>query len=509
MGSSDDRAAQPRAGVPATAAGAVAAACALACAELLAGVLAAVTSPIELIGDRVIDVAPPVVKDVAVSVFGTADKLALQIGTVILALAAGAALGALARRWWTLGAAGFVVFGIVGIAAALASPRASLLVVTASVGGGVAAGLGVLHRLLEAGPVRGSEDADASRRPVVLLGLAALGAAVAGSLGRWLLARATVDRTTVALPAPSDPLPPTPSGLDVEGLSPLFTPNATFYRIDTALRVPRVDPDGWSLTVTGLVDRELTLPFAELQRRATVEADVTIACVSNEVGGDLVGNARWQGVRLAELLTEAGVSPQARQVVGRSVDGFTAAFPVEAAMDGREALVALGMNGEPLPLEHGFPARLVVPGLYGYVSATKWLDEIELVTDAFEGYWIPRGWAKRAPIKTHSRIDVPRPNARVAAGTVRIAGVAWAPTRGIAAVEVRVDDGPWRQATLGPAVDDDAWRQWMLAWDATPGSHRLQIRATDGDGSVQTDMVAPPRPDGATGHHTITVDVAA
>jgi DMSO/TMAO reductase YedYZ molybdopterin-dependent catalytic subunit len=344
---------------------------------------------------------------------------------------------------------------------------------------------------------------------VVLLGLAAAGAIAAGGLGRWLLNRGAVDSTTVALPTPSDPLPPTPSGLEVDGLTPLFTPNAAFYRIDTALRVPRVDPEQWSLTVTGLVERELTLSFAELRRRATVEADITIACVSNEVGGELVDNARWQGVRLAELLEEAEVAPEARQVVGRSVDGFTAAFPVDAATDGREALVALGMNGEPLPLEHGFPARLVVPGLYGYVSATKWLDEIELVTDAFEGYWVPRGWAKRAPIKIQSRIDVPGPNATVPAGTVTVAGVAWAPTRGIAAVEVRIDDGPWQEATLGPPVDVDVWRQWMLAWDATPGSHRLQVRATDGAGTVQTAMVAPPRPDGATGHHTISVNVAA
>jgi DMSO/TMAO reductase YedYZ molybdopterin-dependent catalytic subunit len=214
-------------------------------------------------------------------------------------------------------------------------------------------------------------------------------------------------------------------------------------------------------------------------------------------------------VLLRDLLAEAGVRPEATQIVGRSVDGFTAAFPVAAGTDDRTALVALGMNGEPLPVEHGFPARLVVPGLYGYVSATKWLSEIELVTDAFEGYWVPRGWAKKAPIKTQSRIDVPRSNARVVAGRVAVAGVAWAPTRGVTQVEVRVDDGPWQEARLGPGVGDDSWRQWVLAWDATPGQHRLEVRATDGEGRTQTAEPAPPRPDGATGHHTVSVRVDA
>ncbi len=495
--------------VPPAVAGALAAGCALAGAELIAGALGALSSPIELIGDRVIDLAPPVVKDVAVAIFGTADKPALQIGTVVIALLAGAALGVLARRAWTAAAFAFATFGVVGVAAAAASPRASLLLVVIAVGTGVAVGLVVLRQLLalDASPPDSQPAAD-SRRRLLLAGALGAGALGAGGVGRWLLRRDEVDsaRTAVVLPQ-TTPAPASAPGLQVPGLSPLYTPNDRFYRIDTALRVPRVDPASWRLRVTGLVDRELSFTFADLRRRATVEADVTIACVSNEVGGGLVGNARWQGVLLRDLLAEAGVDPAARQVVGRAVDGFTAAFPVAAGTDDRDALVALGMNGEPLPVEHGFPARLVVPGLYGYVSATKWLAEIELATEQFEGYWVPRGWAKRAPIKTQARIDVPRSTARVASGRVPIAGVAWAPTRGVAAVEVRIDDGPWRSAELGPSIGDDSWRQWVLPWDATAGRYRLQVRATDGDGQTQTAAAAPPRPDGATGHHTVTVDV--
>lgn len=495
----------PRPLLPPAVAGMLAAGAALGGAELLAGALGALTSPIELIGDRVVDGAPPVVKDAAVAVFGTADKLALQVGTVVIALLVGAGLGVLARRVWTAAALGFVAAGVLGIAAAAASPRASLVLVAIVIGVGVAVGLTVLRRLLA--PALYTDDG--SRRQLLVAAVVGAGALGAGVVGRWLLQRDGVAaaRTAVALPDLSTSSTPAASGLDVEGVSPLFTPNDRFYRIDTALRVPQVDPASWQLRVTGLVDRELTLRFDELRRRATEEADITIACVSNEVGGQLVGNARWQGVALRDLLDQAGVRPQATQIVGRSVDGFTAAFPVTAGTDDRASLVALGMNGEPLPVEHGFPVRLVIPGLYGYVSATKWLAEIELVTDAFEGYWVPRGWAKRAPIKTQSRIDVPRPRSRVAAGRVPVAGVAWAPTRGIAAVEVRVDDGPWRAARLGPAVGDDSWRQWVLAWDATAGPHRLQVRATDGTGRTQTEQPAPPRPDGATGYHTVAVGV--
>ncbi|OMQ14879.1 hypothetical protein A7K94_0213450, partial [Modestobacter sp. VKM Ac-2676] len=293
----------------------------------------------------------------------------------------------------------------------------------------------------------------------------------------------------------------------VPGLTPLFIPNAEFYRIDTALRVPTVDPAGWQLEVRGMVDQPFTLSYDELLAMPQIEADVTLTCVSNEVGGDLVGNARWQGVPLRALLERAGVQQGATQLLSRSVDGFTAGFPTITALDLEEAMVAVGMNGEPLPAEHGFPARLVVPGLYGYVSATKWLATIELTDWDVDGYWIPRGWAKEGPIKTASRIDVPRPGGTVTAGRQPIAGVAWAPTRGIEGVEVRIDDGPWRQAELAERLDVDCWRQWYLTWDATPGRHRIAARATDGAGELQTDARTPVAPDGASGYPVIEVDV--
>jgi DMSO/TMAO reductase YedYZ molybdopterin-dependent catalytic subunit len=307
--------------------------------------------------------------------------------------------------------------------------------------------------------------------------------------------------------------PLTPQGaLEIEGLTPLRTPNADFFRIDTALLVPEVDPSSWSLEIRGMVDRPFTLTYDELLALADVEADVTLACVSNEVGGRLVGNARWQGVPLRGLLERAGVQAGATQVVGRSVDGFTAGFPVDLALRAGSgpgdvgALVAVGMNGEPLPQVHGFPARLVVPGLYGYVSATKWLSAIELTTFEEEGYWISRGWSREGPVKTMARIDVPRRGA-VPAGPQPIAGVAWAPSRGISRVEVRIDEGPWQEARLSDPLGVDVWRQWVLEWDAPPGQHMITARATDGTGQVQTSRIAPPAPDGASGHHRVLVQV--
>ena len=339
-------------------------------------------------------------------------------------------------------------------------------------------------------------------------------AGAAGGLGGQLLeSRQRVGRIRAAirLPKPVRAAPPAPAGasLEVAGLAPLYVPNDRFYRIDTALRVPQVDPATWSLRVHGQVERPFTLSYDELLALPHVEADITIACVSNEVGGDLVGNARWQGVPLSVLLERAGVRPGGTQLMGRSVDGFTAGFPTRTALDVENAMVAVGMNGEPLPTVHGFPARIVVPGLFGYVSATKWLAEIELVGDEVEGYWIPRGWAKDGPVVTQSRIDVPARAASVGAGPQVVAGVAWAPTRGIQAVEVRVDDGPWEQAELAASLGDECWRQWQYAWQARPGKHRLSVRATDGTGELQTEERAPVDPSGATGWHRRDVEVLA
>jgi DMSO/TMAO reductase YedYZ molybdopterin-dependent catalytic subunit len=337
-------------------------------------------------------------------------------------------------------------------------------------------------------------------------------AGVAAVGGRLLTSSANVDaiRRAIRLPRPfrRAPVPPPGASLAVPGLSPLFVPNGDFYRIDTALTVPQVDPAGWSLQVKGRVDRPLSFTYAELMAMPQIEADVTLACVSNPVGGELVGNARWQGVPLYTLLERAGVQNEGTQIIGRSVDGFTAGFPTRHAIEDETAMVAVAMNGVPLPARHGFPARLLVPGLYGYVSATKWLSSIELWRlDEFNGYWIPRGWSKSGPIKTESRIDVPN-HSPIAAGPQTIAGVAWAPTRGIERVEVQIDGGPWQQATLGPSAGHDYWRQWYFPWHAESGSHQISSRATDRKGNVQTAVRASPFPNGSSGVQKLLVGVA-
>ncbi|MGK5451380.1 molybdopterin-dependent oxidoreductase, partial [Streptomyces radiopugnans] len=310
--------------------------------------------------------------------------------------------------------------------------------------------------------------------------------------------------------------PPLPPGADLRlpGMKPFITPNDAFYRIDTALTVPRPDAGAWRLRLHGLgVTRPLTLDFRELLERPLVERDITLTCVSNQVGGPCVGTARWLGVPLAELLREAGVRPPSRggpadQLVSRSVDGMTLGTPVETVMDGRDALLAVGTNGEPLPFDHGFPVRMVVPGLYGYVSACKWLTELGLTTfDAYDAYWVRRDWAAEAPVKTQPRIDTPKPLASLKAGTVAVGGVAWAQHTGIDRVEVRVDDGPWHAARLAAEDSADTWRQWAWRWNATPCSQRLEVRATDRDGRVQTAERVGTLPDGATGRHSVVVDV--
>ncbi|MFE3288094.1 molybdopterin-dependent oxidoreductase, partial [Streptomyces sp. NPDC059233] len=327
---------------------------------------------------------------------------------------------------------------------------------------------------------------------------------------------ALASRNSLVLPAPSSPAPPLPAGvqLKVADISPFTTPNADFYRVDTALTVPKVDAGTWRLHIHGKgVTRPRTYTVDQLLARPLIERDITLTCVSNEVGGPYIGTARWLGVPLADLLKEAGVRPpskggKADQLVARSVDGMTLGSPVEDVMDGRDAILAVGMNGEPLPFDHGFPVRMLVPGLYGYVSACKWINDIELTTfDAYDPYWVKRKWARRAPIKTQARIDTPKPFARPAAGTVTIAGVAWAQHRGITRVEVRVDDGPWQDADLAPQATTDTWRQWSYPWKATPGGHTITVRATDGTGEVQTEQRTRTIPDGASGRHSLFVTV--
>ncbi|MFI9402603.1 molybdopterin-dependent oxidoreductase [Nocardia sp. NPDC052316] len=353
-----------------------------------------------------------------------------------------------------------------------------------------------------------------SRRRFLLLsagvGAVAVGAAVAG---QWIGARlrdVVADRAGFLVPraAPAPPLGPGVR-LAVPGLTDFVTPNDRFYRVDTALQLPALTSGDWRLRIHGMVDRPLEVDFDQLRQRAAVERTITMTCVSNEVGGELAGTAVWTGYRLADLLAEAGVHPDADMLLSRSIDGFTASTPVAAVTDGRDALLAVGMNGEPLPIAHGYPARLIVPGLYGYVSATKWVVDLELTRfDRAEAYWTERGWAAQALVKTAARIDVPAAFATVPAGDVIVAGVAWAQRRGIDAVEVQVDDQPWQPATLADEYSTDTWRQWTWRWTAAPGAHTLRVRATDRDGVTQTDRRVPPFPDGATGWHSRVITVA-
>lgn len=325
--------------------------------------------------------------------------------------------------------------------------------------------------------------------------------------GQWFADRARV-ATDVVLPKASPALRSLPAGLDVPGLSPWVTPASDFYRVDINLLVPGVDVATWRLDIDGLVERPFSLSWDELTALPVVERDITLNCVSNEVGGPYIGGARWLGVRTRDLLERAGVRPEADQVLSRSVDGFTVSTPVQALLDDRDALVAVGINGRPLPAEHGFPARLITPGLYGYVGATKWLTRMTLTTYAQQAaYWTVRGWAERGPVKPSSRIDVPRHLSRVPAGTVTVAGTAWAQQIGIARVQVRVDEGEWQDATIGPDAGIDYWRQWRFNWPATPGQHTLESRLIDDHGVVQSEQVAPPFPDGASGLHRITVTI--
>jgi DMSO/TMAO reductase YedYZ molybdopterin-dependent catalytic subunit len=322
-------------------------------------------------------------------------------------------------------------------------------------------------------------------------------------------AQAAQSRSAVSLPkVAKQVVVPAGGQLDVKGITPYIMNNADFYRIDTALVVPQVDTAGWSLKVHGMVDQEVTINWDTLRAKPMKEALVTLMCVSNEVGGDLTGNAVWTGWPVRELLKLAGPKPEADMVLSTSSDGWTAGTPLSVLTDDRNALIAIAMNGQPLPLEHGFPVRLVVPGLYGYVSATKWVTELKVTRFADdEGYWTPRGWSERGPVKTGSRIDVPRAGDRVGAGMVAVAGIAWAQHRGIKAVEVQVDDGPWRAARLAEEPTIDSWRQWVLQWQAVKGSHTITVRATDAEGALQTQVEAPPAPNGASGWHTITVNV--
>lgn len=518
---------QHRRPVAGAATGVIAAGALLGVAQLLSPFFGPASSPLASVGSAFIDFTPAWLKNFAVATFGTNDKavLLLSMAVVVAVLAAVAGLAAQRR----LAASAALVLTFAAIAAACVITRAGaglpdLLPLLA----GTAAGFGALSFLTRAqAPLPGSGAAGAQpsaeqppaarpNRRTFLVGSAAVaGTAVVLGLGGRLLeaARNTASqvREALRLPAPRLPAPALPAGTQaaVAGVGPFVTPNQDFYRIDTALVVPELDPRQWSLRVHGMVENEFTLSFDELLAADLVESYVTLTCVSNVVGGNLAGNAKWLGYPLREVMARARPLEGADMVLSTSADGFSASTPLPALQDGRNALLAVGMNGEPLPLDHGFPVRMVVPGLYGFVSATKWVVDLEVTTFAAkEGYWTPRGWSSHGPIKTASRVEVPRALARVPAGRVGIGGTAWAQRRGISKVELQLDGGPWQQAVLAAEASIDTWRQWSFEWmGATAGTHTVRVRAYDGAGTLQDERQAPPEPDGSTGWHSITFTV--
>ncbi|QDZ16262.1 molybdopterin-dependent oxidoreductase [Humibacter ginsenosidimutans] len=503
--------------------GVVAAVAGWAVAEVLAVFVGAASGPLFAVGSWVIDLTPGWLKDAVVGLFGTGDKIFLLVvlGVVVIALTCVAGILELVRRPF-----GMLLLGVIGVIALIAvMTRADAtywwLLPTVA---GTLVGVYVLARLIDrlrewvdaSAPSRVPVDRSApARRSFLALGIgvgavAIVAGVVARSINAGSVAVASA-RAMVRLPAPVKPAPAIPEGADLRlsGLTPYVTPNGDFYRIDTALQIPSIDPDTWKLTIGGMVDTPVTVTWAQLLSLPLEEHTITLACVSNDVGGDLVGNATWLGYPVRKLLARAKPHATADMVLSRSVDGFTAGTPLGVLTDlNTDALIAVGMNGSPLPLEHGFPVRMVVPGLYGYVSATKWLTELTVTRfDRAQGYWTDKGWSEKGPIKTASRIDRPREAASIRAGRYAVAGVAWDQHTGIRSVEVRVDNGGWQQARLAETVSVDTWRQWVWEWDAPAGHHTLQVRATNDDGYTQTSAVAPPAPNGATGWHTVSVDV--
>ncbi|KUG51518.1 molybdopterin-binding oxidoreductase [Serinicoccus chungangensis] len=470
-----------------------------------------VTGPVVAVGNRAVDLTPRPLKEWAISTFGQADKAVLLGGVLVTLVVLLLALGWVGVRRRLVALVGVALLVSLAGAAMVLDPAqgGGALAVAASVAGMLLVGVGGLAWLLSALPARAGQGSGLDRRRflVATSSVAALGAA--GGATRTLAGETGTGG--VDLPAPALAADPVPDGVtfDVDGLTPHVTPTPDFYRVDTALQVPTVDAGSHVLRITGMVDRPLELSLADLLARDLVERRITLTCVSNEVGGDLLGTATWLGIPVRELLAEAGVQDGADAVRSVSVDGYTAGTPLEVLTDEREALLAVGMNGGPLPAEHGHPLRMVTPGLYGYVSATKWLTELEVTRFAdFTAYWTDRGYAAKAPIKLSSRIDVPGSFAQLEAGDVTVAGVAWAQTVGIERVQVRADEGEWQDAELGVEDSDQTWRAWRWTWSAEPGSHRLEVRATDRAGQTQTSRREPIAPDGSTGWHNVTVSVS-
>lgn len=502
-------------------AGVVAVGAALAAGELAAVPVSPDASPYFAVGSSVVDHSPEAVRKWAIETFGVADKLALFIGMGIVIAVLAAACGYLERRRPPLGSVVIAAFGLVGVLAALNRPDATWTNTLPSIVAGVV-GVVVLRVLItQLGPASVDPDevdgesaddeakpaarSDFTRRFVLTAGGIAAAAVVVGVVARRVLADTAgvvADRARVLLPRAVSQAPPIPAGAElvVSGATPFMTSNADFYRIDTALQVPTLTTGEWRLRIHGDVDREVTLSWDDLLAMPMTERIVTLACVSNEVGGDLVGNATWLGVPMREVLDLAGVRPGSDMLLSTSVDGWTCGTPISALTDGRDALLAVGMNGSPLPLEHGYPVRQVVPGLYGYVSATKWVVDWEITRfSEAKAYWTTRGWSALGPIKMASRFDRPADGTEHPAGEVVVAGTAWAQHTGIERVEVRVDQGPWQPAELTTEYSIDTWRQWKFVWQATKGNHTLECRAIDQKGMPQIERYQAPAPDGASG----------
>ncbi len=502
--------------------GLLAAGVALGVGEAVAAFVRPAAAPIIAVGNRVIALTPQPVKDWAIRTFGTSDKTMLLTGIYVLLAVVATGVGVLAVRHVAFGVAGVAAFAAFGCYCALTAEAAQASDVTPTIVGAVAGAAALLVLCRAVGSSRGEPDPErdnaafADRRRFLLGSAAFAGLAVLSGLGGRLAQHARFNaeraRRAVALPPPASPAGgPTgrPGRFDL-GKSgvPWQTPNGDFYRVDTALAVPQVDPNSWSLRIHGMVDRPITLSYQDILDRPLIERWITLCCVSNEVGGSLVGNAQFLGAPLLDIMREAGVHPGADQLLMTSVDGMTIGCPAAVALDGRDSMLAVGMNGEPLPVSHGFPVRVVVPGLYGYTSACKWVTDIEATTFARRAaYWVQGGWLPHPEISLASRIDRPSDNELLDVGKpVAVAGVAWDQHVGVSAAQLQVNDGPWQDARLAPVPSTDTWRQWVLAW--TPpaaGRYRLRVRAVDGSGTPQSSATHRPYPGAASGLHAVTV----
>lgn len=501
-------------------AGVAAATVALGVAQLVGIPFGARADARAAIGSVAVDMTPGPIKEWAIQTLGSLDKLFVAVVVLVVIATIAAIAGTLETQRRPLGSAMVGGAGVLGCIAVLSRQGATALDTIPTVAGaacGVAT-LRVLTRrfwaaLGDPGDRADHDEPDAGRRKLIMLGLLGFGvvSGVAGAVITRLAHSVAADRNSITLPRPRTSAPPIPADVQPNGVAlPSFvTAGADFYRVDTALSVPQLSHGDWRLRIHGMVDHETTYSFDDLAHFDLVETVTTLTCVSNPVGGNLISTGVWTGYRVADLLAAARVHGDADMMLSTSIDGFTAGTPVQALTDGRDALLAVGLNGQPLPIEHGYPARLVVPGLYGYVSATKWVVEMELTRfDRAAAYWTRQGWAARAPIKTESRIDVPKGGQKVPMGPVVFGGVAWAQNRGVRAVEVLIDDGVWQPAEQGASYSNETWRLWRFPWQAkSPGKHTITVRATDNTGGTQTADQVGTVPDGATGWHTVDFTV--